>query len=409
MSLSGERSLKLQVLLSCTFLSNKSQSFQLAKFSLRDPPPALDYLESINSQLLERSNIISNSKERRLFASEDEVSEIVCDGEEEKLNTEIERLMNVTDNASSVISGQSLFSVYVHPGPTYNYTESSIFYRKEVEERVDTKTGWGTFKLVEAELSLIRAALKDKRNKKFVLLSESCIPLHPPEVIYAQIISEKKSRLKACENQLGDNIERYTPDLNGKYFNRSDWRKSNQWFCLNRAHAEFIVNETYLRPRFKEHCNGWHGLRQCISDEHYIASALGIYGFGNQTDCQGASTYVLFNGSLPHPITFGPEEINPRLLIKMRQGTKCNIRDAWSTTVALLDGTPRTNTCLHRNFSSFNSSTKTDQSLDWVEARGYKPLDSSCYLFARKFPGTAVRETLRAALACMGGGLGHWC
>lgn len=33
----------------------------------------------------------------------------------------------------------------------------------------------------------------------------------------------------------------------------------------------------------------------------------------------------------------------------------------------------------------------------------------NCVLFARKFPNSAVIETLKASLSCGGGGLGYWC
>ena len=50
----------------------------------------------------------------------------------------------------------------------------------------------------EAERRLLRAALQDPRNQRFVLLSESCAPLYPPHVIYLQLLGEARSRLNAC-------------------------------------------------------------------------------------------------------------------------------------------------------------------------------------------------------------------
>lgn len=49
---------------------------------------------------------------------------------------------------------------------------------------------------------LLRAALKDERNAKMVMLSEACIPLYPPTVVYQQLISEPLSRINACPNQV---------------------------------------------------------------------------------------------------------------------------------------------------------------------------------------------------------------
>ena len=34
------------------------------------------------------------------------------------------------------------------------------------------------------------------------------------------------------------------------------WRKSSQWFMLNRAHAELAVNDTAIADRFRQFCDG---------------------------------------------------------------------------------------------------------------------------------------------------------
>lgn len=52
--------------------------------------------------------------------------------------------------------------------------------------------------LVLAEFKLFGMALEDQRNQKFVLLSPACVPVQPPEVVYAQAIYEQKSRSHAC-------------------------------------------------------------------------------------------------------------------------------------------------------------------------------------------------------------------
>ena len=51
-----------------------------------------------------------------------------------------------------------------------------------------------------AERNLIAAALEDDLNERFVLLSESCIPLYPAALVWAQLLSEPRSRIHACAN-----------------------------------------------------------------------------------------------------------------------------------------------------------------------------------------------------------------
>lgn len=59
---------------------------------------------------------------------------------------------------------------------------------------------WGTHTLIEAARNLFQAALQDETNQRFVMLSESGIPLYPPTLIWQQLISEKKSRINACQH-----------------------------------------------------------------------------------------------------------------------------------------------------------------------------------------------------------------
>lgn len=49
-----------------------------------------------------------------------------------------------------------------------------------------------------AARNLLGAALSDQLNQKFLLLSESGIPLYPPTTTYLQLMSEDKSRLDSC-------------------------------------------------------------------------------------------------------------------------------------------------------------------------------------------------------------------
>jgi hypothetical protein len=44
-----------------------------------------------------------------------------------------------------------------------------------------------------------------------------------------------------------------------------------------------------------------------------------------------------------------------------------------------------------------------------LTARGYRPMHTTCSLFARKFKPPVVNATLALALGCQGLGLGHWC
>lgn len=65
---------------------------------------------------------------------------------------------------------------------------------------------------VQAERLLLRSALEDPLNQRFVFLSEACAPLVPASVMYAQLMSEPKSRINACTStDLDSNTDRCAP------------------------------------------------------------------------------------------------------------------------------------------------------------------------------------------------------
>ncbi len=60
------------------------------------------------------------------------------------------------------------------------------------------QTRWGTHSLTTSIRALLKEALNDVQNQRFVLLSEWDIPLYPPRVVYLQLMAEQASRIDAC-------------------------------------------------------------------------------------------------------------------------------------------------------------------------------------------------------------------
>ena len=71
-----------------------------------------------------------------------------------------------------------------------------MFHPHLIKQRVHVNRG--NINFVDATRALMHAALADPMNQKFVMLTESCIPLYSPLVLYAQLMSEAKSRVNAC-------------------------------------------------------------------------------------------------------------------------------------------------------------------------------------------------------------------
>ena len=61
-----------------------------------------------------------------------------------------------------------------------------------------TQVEWGSHALVVAARLLLAAALQDANNLRFVLLSESALPLYAPAAVHQQLLAEARSRVNAC-------------------------------------------------------------------------------------------------------------------------------------------------------------------------------------------------------------------
>eukprot|EP01026_Neomeris_dumetosa_P069926 TRINITY_DN6940_c0_g1_i10.p1 TRINITY_DN6940_c0_g1~~TRINITY_DN6940_c0_g1_i10.p1 ORF type:complete len:574 (+),score=51.01 TRINITY_DN6940_c0_g1_i10:3-1724(+) len=243
-----------------------------------------------------------------------------------------------------VYEAQSLFSLYVHPLPGYFYPKGSLFEGRELLARVNTTKAFAQHMMVEAEMALLREALRDVSNHKFVLLSENCVPLRPPEVVWAQLMSERSSRVDACRHERGPlNLYRWKKQMRTDYLSKKHWRKSQQWFVLNRPHAELVVRDSHVSEMFKRYCWSYYdpiymSQHVCISDEHVIPTLLATYGLDYETDCQGVGTYTNWKRGGWHPHTYTQHEIRPRMLREAR-GPKpeCNMQSTIDQARSMFD------------------------------------------------------------------------
>eukprot|EP01025_Chloroclados_australasicus_P050004 TRINITY_DN5712_c0_g2_i1.p1 TRINITY_DN5712_c0_g2~~TRINITY_DN5712_c0_g2_i1.p1 ORF type:complete len:783 (+),score=57.11 TRINITY_DN5712_c0_g2_i1:271-2619(+) len=249
-----------------------------------------------------------------------------------------------------VYESQDLFSIYVHPLVGYVFPPGSIFEGREVSPRVNTTKAFAQHDMVEAEVALLRFALQDPRNHKFVLVSENCIPLHPPEILWAQLLSEQYSRINGCKQEkYTSNIYRWKKQMKTDVLHRQHWRKSSQWFVLNRPHGELVVRDKHVLEMFKRYCWSWYDPvykkdHVCVSDEHAIPTLLASYGLDDETDCLGGGTFTDWQRGGWHPHTWQAEEITPQQLNASRTGLKthsnCDVKAAAKGARRLFDLIP---------------------------------------------------------------------
>ena len=97
----------------------------------------------------------------------------------------------------------------------------------------DVKTMWGNSTLVVAEYEMLKYAYDDDiNNDKFILCSESCIPL----LSFSEIMNTFVDGISYFDNTR----EYKRNDMHSE--NNREIVKVKQWFILDRNHVEYIIN-----------------------------------------------------------------------------------------------------------------------------------------------------------------------
>jgi hypothetical protein len=272
------------------------------------------------------------------------------------------------------------YSVYIHARPGVVYTkkntECKAFYNRQLPNSVSVE--WGASTMIEAERLLLSAALADPHNERFILLSDSCVPLYTFKYVYDYVMTSPKSFVDSFTDW---NDDRYDPRM-APGIKRDKWRKGSQWFVLIRKHAEAVVADQHIFPIFRRHCKRlalpeyWRANtdnntleHNCIPDEHYIQTLLAIRGFEEEIE-RRTLTYSKWRDFDKerdrhgwHPVTF-------------------NYPDASLETIKEIQGIIK----IHY---------VTESRTEWCSSNG-EP--RPCYLFARKFTkgaGIRLHETVK--------------
>ena len=120
----------------------------------------------------------------------------------------------------------SKYSIYLHP----KYPEKVTWHADRIIENLQP-TGWGH--ITRAYVELIREAFKDPANVKFLVFSESDVPIRPFDEVYRAMTADNLSWIKTMK------ITKY------KYETVLQRRKGCMHhyarFSLSRAHAERLL------------------------------------------------------------------------------------------------------------------------------------------------------------------------
>ncbi|KAI4350936.1 hypothetical protein L6164_005338 [Bauhinia variegata] len=169
--------------------------------------------------------------------------------------------------------------------------------------------------MIEAERRLVANGLLDIANQRFVLLSESCIPLFNFSTIYNYLMNSNKTFVEAYDLPGAVGRGRYNPRMRPLVY-LSQWRKGSQWFQIDRELATEIVSDRLYSPVFKRYCRP-----SCYGDEHYLPTLVSIKFWKKNSN--RTLTWVDWSKGGPHPSRYLRNDVTPDFLKRLRHGSKC--------------------------------------------------------------------------------------
>ncbi|XWS60931.1 hypothetical protein CRYUN_Cryun07bG0081100 [Craigia yunnanensis] len=219
------------------------------------------------------------------------------------------------------------YNIYVHPHPFYKdfVAEDSVFYGRRIPSK---PVEWGKAIMIDAERRLLANALLDFTNERFVLLSETCIPLFNFTTTYNYLINSNESYTSSYDDPRKVGRGRYNPKMYPS-ISIAQWRKGSQWFEVSRSLAIEIVSDKKYYELFRQYCSP-----PCYMDEHYIPTLINI--LLPQQNSNRSVTWVDWSKAGPHPGKFGKGAISEDFLNKVRVSGDCSYNGNIITSMCFL-------------------------------------------------------------------------
>ena len=176
------------------------------------------------------------------------------------------------------------YSLYIHSKKEFN--TASQFKKFELPFKIPTR--WDL--TMAAQVELLKVALKNPANQKFVFVSESTIPLQTFNVVYSQLMAHEWSIFEYYKpNPTLARCKAFMPILPKMIY------KNWQWVVLNRKHATLMANDQrYLKVMCRPY-----------DQEHYPATFLNIMNLLRQEVVNKNTTLVIWpEKRSSHPVTF---------------------------------------------------------------------------------------------------------
>lgn len=131
------------------------------------------------------------------------------------------------------------FNIYCHAKNPHNV--KTPWLKKNIIKDL-TSTKWGHF--TNAIINLLRSALINKDNEKFMIVSESCLPIKSFDKFYSMLKSDdiKTSYINVSKNDNNVNIKNSKIEEN--YL--SNIIKHSGWWCLSRHHVKKLLSNSNI-------------------------------------------------------------------------------------------------------------------------------------------------------------------
>jgi len=178
---------------------------------------------------------------------------------------------------------KSKYNIYIH----YKYNKQLKYFEKfKLDNCIETK--YGDITLVKAQNLLLEKAIMDDKNKLFIFVSNSCIPLKCFDFIYNNLNEEFSYFNITPQTQCFPRCNQSLNLIDNKYI-----QKASQWCILNRKHAELMINNReYIK---------WFDYESTIPDEHCYITNIYFHNLQHQIIttpnlANGATTFANWEG-----------------------------------------------------------------------------------------------------------------
>ncbi|XP_042991881.1 glycosyltransferase BC10 isoform X1 [Carya illinoinensis] len=205
------------------------------------------------------------------------------------------------------------FSVYVHASKEKPIHVSGHFANRDIhsDQLIMVQVIWGKISMVDAERRLLAYALQDPANQHFVLLSDSCVPLHNFDYIYNYLMHTNISFVDCFQDPGPHGNGRYSEHMLPE-IEKKDFRKGAQWFSMKRQHAVIVLADYLYYSKFRDYCKPGLEGRNCIADEHYLPTFFHIVDPGGIANW--SITHVDWSERKWHPKSYKARDITEELL-----------------------------------------------------------------------------------------------